>query len=903
MDYTAVGQTTHLAARMEQLAAPGSIIVTPSTLALVEGLVAVSSLGPVPVKGLAEPLEVFEVTGVGVARTRLHAAARRGLTRFVGRDSELEQLWRAQELAGKGRGQVVALVGEAGVGKSRLVYEFTRSHRLHGWLILEAASVSYGQATSYLPVIALLKGYFKIQDRDDLREIREKVTGKILALDRTLEPILPALLFLLDVPVDDPAWQTLAPPQRRRETLDGVKRLLLREAREQPLVVVFEDLHWIDGETQALLNSLVETLGSARVLLLVNYRPEYQHPWTSKTYSSQLRLDALPPASAAELLDALLGDDAGLAGLKQLLVRRGNPFFVEEIVRTLVETGALAGERGKYQLVKPIDAIQIPPTVQAMLAARIDRLPPETKRLLQVASVVGKDVPFVLLREIAELPEEQLRAQLAQLQTAEFLHETALYPDLEYSFKHALTHDVAYASLLQERRRTLHARVTDAIEHLYPDRRAEHIERLADHAFKGEYWEKAVTCLREAAAKAIARAVVREAVPHLERALAALTPLPQARARLELEIDIRIDLRNCLYLLGEHRRVVEHLEAARRLAEETGDHTRLARLAGYLGTTFMFLGDYTQALEEIGRARELAARGRNSELEIEMGLRLGQIYLYRGEFARATPLVADVLRAAGTGGTASRFFGQILTSVQAHGYLAWCLGEQGDFASAIDTAMRGLAEAEREEHRYSQAVVGNLGGLVYLRKGDLEEARRLLEPAVELVRSLELSLILSGTIANLGLTYVYRGAVEEGLALLEEARERRPVMLAEGYLIAYRFDEAKATARRALEEARQAGEIGIAARASWLVGAAATALDPPAAAEAFEAYRDAAATAEQTGMRPLVAHCHLGRGRLYRRTGKRDQAQAHLAAATTMYREMDMRFWLAQAEAELKELA
>ena len=330
MDYTAVGQTTHLAARMEQLAEPGAILLTPETLALAEGYVEVKSLGPVPVKGLAEPVEVYEVTGAGPARTRLQAAARRGLTRFVGRDAELEQLRRAQQLAGDGHGQVAAIVGEAGVGKSRLVYEFTHSHRLQGWLVLESASVSYGKATSYLPVIDLLKGYFKIQDRDDLREIREKVTGKLLTLDRALEPTLPALLALLDVPVDDAAWQTLDPGQRRQRTLDAVRRLLLREAREQPLLLIFEDLHWIDGETQALLDGLVDSLGSARLLLLVNYRPEYQHAWGGKTSYSQLRLDALPAESAGELLEALLGDDPGLAPLKQLLVKRGNPFFLEE---------------------------------------------------------------------------------------------------------------------------------------------------------------------------------------------------------------------------------------------------------------------------------------------------------------------------------------------------------------------------------------------------------------------------------------------------------------------------------------------------------------------------------------------------------------------------------------------
>ena len=406
MDYTAVGQTTHLAARMEQLASPGSILLTPSTLALVEGFVAVKPLGPVPVKGLVEPVEVYEVTGAGSARTRLQAAARRGLTRFVGRDAELEQLRCAQQLAVSGHGQVAAVVGEAGVGKSRLVYEFTHSHRLQGWLVLESASVFYGKATSYLPVIDLLKGYFRIQDRDDLREIREKVTGKLLTLDESLKATMPALLALLDVPVDDAVWRTLDPGQRRQRTLDAVKRLLLREAREQALLLIFEDLHWIDGETQALLDTLVDSLASARLLLLVNYRPEYQHGWGGKTYYGQLRLDALPAESAGELLEALLGDEPGLAPLKQFLVRRGNPFFLEETVRTLVETRALVGECGRYRLIQPVQAIQIPPTVQAMLAARIDRLPSEDKRLLQTASVVGKDIPFALLQMSADLPDD-----------------------------------------------------------------------------------------------------------------------------------------------------------------------------------------------------------------------------------------------------------------------------------------------------------------------------------------------------------------------------------------------------------------------------------------------------------------------------------------------------------------
>jgi predicted ATPase len=295
------------------------------------------------VKGLAEAIEIFELTSAGTARTRLQVSALRGLTRFVGRDAEIEHLRRVLGRADAGRGQIVAIVGEAGVGKSRLVHEFTHSHRVQDWLILEASSVPYGKSTSYLAVIDLLKGYFKIGDRDDHREMRDKVLGRVLGLDRALEPVLAPLLALLDVPVEDPAWQNLDPPQRRQRTLEGVKRLLLRESQVQPLLVVFEDLHWIDEESQALLDSLVESLGSARVLLVVNFRPEYQHRWASKTIYSQLRLDSLPIESAAELLAALLGPDPGLAPLMQMLVKRGNPFFLEETVRTLVETGALGG--------------------------------------------------------------------------------------------------------------------------------------------------------------------------------------------------------------------------------------------------------------------------------------------------------------------------------------------------------------------------------------------------------------------------------------------------------------------------------------------------------------------------------------------------------------------------------
>ena len=548
MDYSAVGQNTHLAARMEQLAAPGSILLTAATLRLVEGLVRVNTLGPVPVKGLTDPVEVFELTGASALRWRFQAAAARGLTRFVGRQTELEVLRQTLTQAGAGHGQVAAIVGEAGVGKSRLVYEFTHSHHTPGWLLLESASVSYGKATAYFPVVDLLKRYCHIDDSDEPRTVRAKVTGQVLTLDTSLQEAIPPLLSLLEVLPEDSPFLRLDPPQRRRQTLDALKRLLLRETQVQPVLLVFEDLHWIDSETQALLDTLVDGLPTVRLLLLVNYRPEYQHGWGSKTYYTQLRLDPLPPASADEFLHVLLGDDGGAHGraplqdLKRCLIARteGNPFFLEESVRTLVETGVLVGEPGAYRLAQALPTIQLPATVQAVLAARIDRLPPEEKRLLQTAAVIGTEVPLPLLQAIAELPEAALHRGLAHLQAAEFLYETRLFPEPDYTFKHALTHEVAYGSLLLERRRGLHARLVEALEALAPERVAEQVERLAHHALRGEVWDKAVIYCQQAGARAYDRAAFREAVASFDQALQALAHLTDHSDTRGLAIELRL---------------------------------------------------------------------------------------------------------------------------------------------------------------------------------------------------------------------------------------------------------------------------------------------------------------------------------------------------------------------------
>jgi predicted ATPase/class 3 adenylate cyclase len=916
MDYTALGQTVHLASRMEQVAAPGTAALTAETLALVEGYVQVRALGWIPVKGLSEPIEIFELLGAGDARTRLQAAAARGLSHFVGRRAEMEALSGALDRARLGHGQVAALVGEPGVGKSRLVWEVTHSHRIEGWLVLESGSVSYGRATSYLPVIDLLKAYCRIEGQDDERAIREKLRGKLLHLDEGLRPCLSPLLALLDVEDTDAAWEALDPTQRRRQMLDALKRLLLRESQEQPLLLVFEDLHWIDSESQALVDSLVESLPNARILLLVTYRPEYRHEWGNRGYYTQLRIDSLGEASADELLAGLLGDDASLDGLRALLVERteGNPFFLEESVRSLVETGALAGERGAFRLPMPLATIRVPATVQAVLAARIDRLPAEEKRLLQVAAVIGKDVPFDLLRVVADIGDDALHGLLSRLQAAELLYEASLFPEPEYTFKHALTHGVAYGSLLQERRLTLHGQVLEAIERLYQDRLDEHAERLAHHAVQGEAWAQAVTYCRRAGEKADARSSNREATAHFDQALTALRHLPECRDTLEQAIDLRLNLRPALHALGEWARVRSTLHEAETIAERIGDQLRLGRIISALVNSYWRQGNHHQAVELGNRAIAVSEAIGSVGLRIYTNYALALTYRELGAYRQALDALAWNRRALSDAPVWERFGLAALPTVSCHAEAALCLSELGEFAQAIELGEESVRLAEDLAHGYSVILARQHLGHLYLRRGSADVAISVLERGFGLCRSLEVIVLLPGTAAGLGAAYTLAGRVSEGLPLLEEATREGPshgtmaetsrqaTWLGEAHLAVGHLEDADRIARWALDLAVDHDECGHRACALRFLGQIAACRAPAHADEAEARYHDALTFAEELEMRPLQAHCHLGLGKLYRRTGRKDEARAELATAVAMLREMGMAFWLPEAEGELAEV-
>jgi len=885
-------------------AEPGTVLVSEATRPFLERRFVVSPFASDGAAGKA-----YRLAGLG--RTALGLGEQ--LTPLVGRDRELEQLALALDHAQKGHGQVVGVVGEAGVGKSRLFWEFIESHGNRDSLILVSSAASYGKATPYLPVIDLLKAYFQIEPRDDVSKIRERVTEKVLSLEGALAPTLSPILALLDVPVDDAPWDALDPAQKQRRTLEAVKLLLLEESRLRPVTVLFEDLHWIDSKTQAVLETLVESVPSHRVLLLVSYRPEYQHTWGGKSYFAQLRLDPLSPENAYALLDSLLGREVATAAVKAVLIERtgGNPFFLEESVRAAVETGVLVGDRGDYRLTRSAGEIRVPATVQAVLAARIDRLSPEDKALLQTAAVIGKDVPFALLKVVADLAEEALHAGLIRLQRSEFLYETKVIPEREFAFKHALSHEVAYAGLLQDRRRALHARIMAAIEQLHATRLVEQVDRLAHHALRGEVWDKAVAYFRQAGKKAGARSANREAVACFEQALGVLTHLPEGRETIEQGIDLRLDLRNSLLPLGEVRRVFDHLCEAEILAERIGDQRRLGWISAFIAGHFWWSSDLDRAVRAGHRALALAHAHGDFPLQVVANQRLGQAYLDLGDYRRASECFRSNIESL-QGELIRGRFGEVgLPSVGSRLFLADVLTELGEFAEGIARGEEGVWIAETVDHPWS--LIGALRslGYLYLRKGDLKEAIAVLERGRELCQTWKFPTWVYGIASNLGYAYVLSGRVADGLPLLEQGFEqsvsmgdrsgyaRRAAYLSEAYCLANRTDDAVRLGGQALEFARDHKRRREQPWALQALGEIASHRDPPAAEEAEAFYRQAMALADELGMRPLVAHCHLRFGKLYRRAGKQQEAREHLATAAAMYHEMDMPFWAEQAEAVL----
>jgi len=886
-EYTPIGHTTNLASRMQVLAPAGSIAVSENTQKLVEGYFALKALGPTRVKGVTEPVNVYEVTGLGPLRTRLQRSEGRGLTKFVGRQRELEAMRGALEQAKSGHGQIVAAMAEAGVGKSRLLFEF-KAVSQSGWMVLETFSVSHGKVSAYFPVIDLLYGYFKITSGDDARNRRERVNGKVLTLDRSLEDTIPYLFALLGIVEDrDPLAQMDAQVKKRR-TLDAIKRVLLRESLNQPLMVIFEDLHWIDEETQAFLNLLADSIGTARLLLLVNYRPEYTHSWGSKTYYTQLRLDPLGKESADEMLTALLGADTSLAPLKRLVAEKtdGNPFFMEEIVQALFEEGALA-RNGAVKLTRALGELRVPTTVQAVLASRIDRLPAAEKELLQTLAVLGKKFALGLVKAVSGKSEDELQFMLSDLQLAEFIYEQPAAGDVEYTFKHALTQEVAYNSMLVERRKALHERVGAAIAELYAEQPEPHYDDLAHHYGRSGDTRRAVQYLLKAGNAALERGGYTQSLERLSTGLELVRTLPNGPDTANLELDLQRSVITPLKAVtGQAAEEIGGvLERARELCLRLGRIDVRATLLDELTNYHVFRGSTRRARELADEFLSFALQTNEPRLLSWAHFRMAFTCFYLGEFSSSidhAEKAREVVALRPEAWARSIHLGTLWQS----GRSLWFLGFHD---RALARCRDSFTAAQRDFNPFSLAVTTGALAEVHGYGGELRAMKEQLEAHLATNDRYGLAPVIPGREKILdGWCRVAQGEAESGIAMIRQGIELNSTnhyrvnsafyasLLAKASALTGRTPEGLQILDQALSQGEQSGERFYEAELFRLKGEFLNSSN--ADLRSVETcFRKAIEVARAQCAKSFELRATASLARLLAKQGKRDEARAMLA--------------------------
>jgi len=909
LDYSAVGLTTHVAARMEQLARPGSTLITLDTLRLVRGHVGVRAVPGLDVKGLAEPVEAYEL--LSASSTREPRGAQ--VSRLVERDAEIDRLHRAMARAEQGHGQVVAVSGEPGVGKSRLVEEALSRAALAGVRVLRGRALSYGRTVANTPIIELLQDYFAIAAGDHGPTLREKVEKSLWTLDPLLVSLVTPLVGLLEPVASDEAWSHLDPSERRRQSASAFRRLLVRESQRQVLCLVIEDLHWVDADTKDLLEDLVDFLPALRVLLIVTFRPEYEHAWAGAPGYTELHLEPLSPPAAAALADDLLGDGPGLEEVVRSLSERtqGNPFFLEESVAHLVDTGILAGERGARHLARPVGAMHVPATVQGVLAARIDRLSPPQKRLLQCAAVIGREVSLPVLEAVAGVSAEELAADLFSLERAAILSGVRGDHPPRRRFKHALTHEVTYDLVLRDRRRGLHGLVLSVLEGMTASPPVE-VETLAHHALAAERWRDAVDYCRRAGSRALVQAAHRAAARWFEHAIEAIGHLTPDAETKRAAIDVRLDMRYALSPRGDFGRMMTYLEEAEQLAGELGDRRRLGYVSAFMANYFALNGRPNRSIRYASRAFEIAAETGDLSLEVLANAFLAGASYSRGAYRDAVVAAERNVARLGEGLVGERFDLPLFPSVYSRTILASALSELGDFERASAVGEEAIRIATALDHPYSLAYAYLGVGAVHLRRTTFAEGVAVLETALEHCHAAGLAAVSTlAAAAFIGCAANVPGHIERAREVLDRATQEaadrgEPLVFwlktagrAEVTLRAGRADEALPLAREGVELLRFIRNEG---HEGWALLVLADTLAELAAPDAVATYQTAIEHAGRLGMRPLEARGRLGLGERYLTLGGIDEARAELAAAAGLGASLGMPLVLDRARRALSRL-
>jgi class 3 adenylate cyclase/tetratricopeptide (TPR) repeat protein len=906
MDYTAVGDTTHLASRVQGLAEPGAILITDVTHRLVEGFIRAEALGPVPVKGRSEPVQVYRVIGRRRGRTRLEVSVERGLTELVGRERELAVLHECLARAKSGRGQTVGIVGEPGVGKSRLLYEFRKSLDAERVTWLEGHCLAYGQTTPYLPILGMLRTNFQIDEGDNPLQIQEKLRQGIHRLDPALEGILPFFHDLFNLPGANEALKQFDPKDKRQKTFEAIRTLTVAGSQRRLHVLIVEDLHWIDRISEDYYAFLAASLAGVPVLLLTTHRPGHSVRWADTTYYTQIALDLLSERETEELVAARLGTHHLPSDLVRIVREKaeGNPLFVEEITTSLLERGALVRRNGEI-LWEGSSSVEFPATIQDIIRARIDRLEEPVKRTVQAAAVIGREFGLRLLTRISEVAAEVQR-YLDTLTHAELIHETRFFPELEYIFKHAVTQGVAYQTLLAQRRKHLHGAIGRAIEDLYDDRLEEHAPILAYHYARSERQDKAIGYALLAGDQAARLYANAEATTYYEQALtivAALPPSPQVHC---FEIDAALKLATVGMTRQDIERDRRNVERARDLAQQLQDERRMAQTFYWLGRLQYVLGDSAAAIEYAGQSLKIADRLGDEALAAPPVNLMARAHHW-SDFAKGCRLIARSVEQM------SRL-GNKTEEATASGVAAMLFAPTGEFDRALAYANRGVALSQEIKNPFAEAAAFFYRGVFHDQRGDCaraiddyECARRVAERAGDLFRTYIVKFWEGRAYARVGDASRGQTLVEEGFALAERIGTKfglahGKLSLAQCLLALGELDAAGGAGRETITLAEESGDRFHAALGSRICAESRIELHPPDSQWRREIL-EAIGVLQDIGAKPELARSYASYARLLEITGEIEQAKTQLLQAIDMFRGMDMAWDLSRAEHALRDLA
>lgn len=912
MDYTALGDTTNMASRMETMASPGSILVSKDTFKLIREFFQFKPLGKLTVKGKTDPLEAFELLGPGEVETRIGAAAARGLTKFVGRERELRSLSRAFERAKSGSGQVIGVVGEAGLGKSRLVMEFRNLLSGEEHLYLEGGCFHFGSSMAYLPIIDILRSYFGVTEGMREYVIKRNIDDTIRGLDARLLCVQSPLYELLSLTVEDESYVRLEPKFKRERIFEAARDILLRESQNTPLVLVIEDLHWIDKTTEEFLSYFIDWLHSARVLLILLYRPEYDHPWGSKSYYIRIGLGQLPAIASGEMVTSLLEGADVSPDLRELIIGRagGNPLFMEELTYALLEGGDIKRSDYQYTLSRKVWEIQVPETVQGIIAARVDRLETGRKRILQTAAVIGRQFHSAVLERIVT-GSLDLKSQLLGLQASEFIYEKSVFPEVEYVFKHALVQEVAYKSLLRSRRKEIHEKIGKAIEGLYHERLEEFYEMLAYHYTQGESKDKACYYLKAAGVKAAKSSSLWEAFRFFRDAINLLKgQAPHAENAAE-QVEITLQLISPLLSLGFPEDSLYILQNGESLAREINDIRGLTTLCSAIGLYFSIKGDIMRGLQYNEECFKVAEQEGNIDLMAPVAFDLCSNYAARGEFEKIAALAPGILSRLEESGKESESFGRgynLFSAFSAFaGFSTAYLGEYEKGRMIFD---KGLGLAEEIGNPYSVGLIEVFYGYSYCQQGDGERALPHFEKAIAYLEKGQIFVLLGLAWSGVGWAHYFMGHpdkalpyLEKGLTLHCDANITYNLSVHHWFLSAVHcdlgnLDRARSYVDEALRLAEKNSELYYVGLASITLGRILGKVGGQVR-EAEEAILKGISIEEELKVKPQIGIGHLVLAELYASTNQLEKALGSLRTAEAIFRETRMDNWLARAESAI----